>query len=121
MSTSGAWCTGRRRGQRDEFGARESPQSQLGAVAAEDLRGGSAAVSAVPQPQSVDMRLVSVIQAPTVIDGILAHLQKIGGNDPHEGTAQRGPPAFDGLALTVSRAERRPASGQVWRSCDAEV
>ena len=42
---------------------------------------------------NVEMRLVSVIQSPMVIDGILAHLQKIGGNDPHEGTAQRGPPA----------------------------
>jgi hypothetical protein len=45
-----------------------------------------------PNLEPVEMRLVSVIQAPTVIDGILGHLQRIGGNDPHEGTAQRGPP-----------------------------
>ena len=41
---------------------------------------------------NVEMRLVAVIQTPTVIDTILGHLQRIGGNDPHEGTAQRGPP-----------------------------
>jgi hypothetical protein len=48
--------------------------------------------SQCPNLDPVEMRLVSVIQAPTVIDGILGHLQRIGGNDPHEGTAQRGPP-----------------------------
>jgi hypothetical protein len=39
------------------------------------------------------MRVVSVIQEVAVIDRLLAHLRKIGGNDPHEGTAQRGPPS----------------------------
>jgi len=44
-----------------------------------------------PQCQ-VEMQIVSVIQEVTVVDRLLAHLRKIGGNDPHEGTAQRGPP-----------------------------
>ena len=44
-----------------------------------------------PQCQ-VEMQIVSVIQEFTVVDRLLAHLRKIGGNDPHEGTAQRGPP-----------------------------
>jgi hypothetical protein len=39
------------------------------------------------------MRFVAVIQEATVVDEILAHLERIGGNDPWEGTAQRGPPA----------------------------
>jgi len=38
------------------------------------------------------MQVCSVIQEVTVVDRLLAHLRKIGGNDPHEGTAQRGPP-----------------------------
>jgi len=42
-----------------------------------------------PQCQ-VEMRVVSVIQEVSVVDRLLAHLRKIGGNDPHEGTAQRG-------------------------------
>ena len=41
----------------------------------------------------VEMRFVAVIQEATVVDGILAHINRIGGNDPWEGTAQRGPPA----------------------------
>jgi hypothetical protein len=41
---------------------------------------------------NVEMQIVSVIQEVTVVDRLLAHLRKIGGNDPHEGTAQRGPP-----------------------------
>jgi hypothetical protein len=45
-----------------------------------------------PNLDPVEMRLVSVIQVPSVIDGILAHLQKIGGYDSHAGRAQLGPP-----------------------------
>ena len=41
----------------------------------------------------VEMRFVAVIQEETVVDEILAHLDRVGGNDPWEGTAQRGPPA----------------------------
>ena len=44
-----------------------------------------------PQCQ-VEMKVVSVIQEVAVVDRLLRHLRKIGGNDPHEGTAQRGPP-----------------------------
>ena len=39
------------------------------------------------------MKRVAVIQDVAVVDHILAHLRRIGGNDPWEGTAQRGPPA----------------------------
>jgi hypothetical protein len=38
------------------------------------------------------MKFVAVIQDFSVVDKILAHLRRIGGNDPHEGTAQRAPP-----------------------------
>lgn len=38
----------------------------------------------------VEMRIVSVIQEFAVVDRLLAHFRRIGGNDPHEGTAQRG-------------------------------
>jgi hypothetical protein len=41
----------------------------------------------------VEMKRVAVIQDLGVVDRILAHLRRIGGNDPWEGTAQRGPPA----------------------------
>jgi len=41
----------------------------------------------------VEMKRVAVIQDVGVVDRILAHLRRIGGNDPWEGTAQRGPPA----------------------------
>jgi len=41
----------------------------------------------------VEMKRVAVIQDVAVVDRILAHLRRIGGNDPWEGTAQRGPPA----------------------------
>jgi len=41
----------------------------------------------------VVMKPVSVIDDAGVVDRILAHLRRIGGNDPWEGTAQRGPPA----------------------------
>jgi len=34
---------------------------------------------------------VAVIQDVAIVDRILAHLRRIGGNDPWEGTAQRGP------------------------------
>ena len=34
----------------------------------------------------VEMRPVAVIQDIPVVDRILAHLRRIGGNDPHEGT-----------------------------------
>jgi len=40
----------------------------------------------------VEMQIVSVIEDAPVIDRILGHLGRIGGNDPHEGAAQRGPP-----------------------------
>lgn len=40
----------------------------------------------------VEMKIVSVIQEVAVVDQLLAHLRKIVGNDPHEGTAQRSPP-----------------------------
>ncbi len=38
------------------------------------------------------MKIVSVIDEAAVVDRILRHLARIGGNDPHEGTAQRAPP-----------------------------
>ncbi len=38
------------------------------------------------------MKIVSVIDEAAVVDRILRHLVRIGGNDPHEGTAQRAPP-----------------------------
>ena len=41
---------------------------------------------------NVEMQIVSVIEEAPVIDRFLRHLARIGGNDPHEGTAQRGPP-----------------------------
>ena len=41
----------------------------------------------------IEMSPVAVIQEVEVIDRILAHLQRIGGNDPWLGTAQRGPPS----------------------------
>ena len=41
---------------------------------------------------NVEMQNVSVIEEAPVVDRILRHLGRIGGNDPHEGTAQRGPP-----------------------------
>ena len=40
----------------------------------------------------VEMRPVAVIREVRVIDRILGHLWKVGGNDPWEGTTQRGPP-----------------------------
>ena len=40
----------------------------------------------------VPMRPVAVIRAAKVVDRILSHLWKVGGNDPWEGTAQRRPP-----------------------------
>lgn len=42
---------------------------------------------------NVEMMVVSVIEDGAVIDRILRHLARIGGNDPHEGTARRAPPA----------------------------
>jgi len=45
-----------------------------------------------PQCQVV-MKPVAVIDDAAVVDRILSHLDRIGGNDPWEGTAQRGPPA----------------------------
>jgi hypothetical protein len=36
---------------------------------------------------------VAVIQDVAIVDRILAHLRRIGGNDSWEGTARRGPPA----------------------------
>ena len=41
----------------------------------------------------VEMRPVAVIREAKVVDRILGHLCRVGGNDPWEGTAQRGPPA----------------------------
>jgi hypothetical protein len=41
----------------------------------------------------VKMLPVSVVQEVTVIDRILRHLWRVGGNDPWEGTTLRGPPA----------------------------
>ena len=38
------------------------------------------------------MKPVAVIQDIPVVDKILAHLRRIGDNDPHEGKAKRGPP-----------------------------
>ena len=38
------------------------------------------------------MQIVSVIEEAPVVVGILSHLGRIGGNDPRELTAQRGPP-----------------------------
>jgi len=49
-------------------------------------------VSVVPLEEQVEMQVVSVIQEVTVVDRLLAHLRRICENDPHEGTAQRGPP-----------------------------
>ena len=49
-------------------------------------------MSAVPLEEQVEMQVVSVIQEVTVVDRLLSHLRTIGGNDPHEGTAQHGPP-----------------------------
>ena len=40
----------------------------------------------------VEMKRVAVIQDLGVADRILAHLRRIGGNDPWQRTAQRGPP-----------------------------
>jgi hypothetical protein len=40
----------------------------------------------------VEMRPVAVIREVKVVDRILAHLWRVGGNDPWEGTALRGPP-----------------------------
>lgn len=37
------------------------------------------------------MKPVAVIQNIPVVGRILAHLRRVGGNDPWEGTAQRGP------------------------------
>ena len=42
---------------------------------------------------NVEMKFVAVIQDFSVVDRILTHQRRIGGNDPHEGTAQRAPPA----------------------------
>ena len=39
------------------------------------------------------MRPVSVVQEAGVIDRILRHLWRAGGNDPWDGTTLRGPPA----------------------------
>jgi hypothetical protein len=39
----------------------------------------------------VKMRPVSVVQEAGVIDRILRHLWRVGGNDPWEGTTLRGP------------------------------
>jgi hypothetical protein len=39
------------------------------------------------------MRPVAVIREVKVVDRVLGHLWKVGGNDPWEGTALRGPPA----------------------------
>ena len=36
--------------------------------------------------------LESVIQEAVVVDRILGHLRRVGGNDPWEGTKLRGPP-----------------------------
>ena len=41
----------------------------------------------------VEMRPVSVIEEAAVVDRILRHLWRVGGNDPWEGTSLRGPPA----------------------------
>jgi len=41
----------------------------------------------------VEMRPVSVIREVKVVDRILGHLWRVGGNDPWEGTALRGPPS----------------------------
>jgi hypothetical protein len=40
----------------------------------------------------VEMRPVAVIREVKVVDRILGHLWRVGGNDPWEGTALRGPP-----------------------------
>ena len=40
----------------------------------------------------VEMRPVAVIREAKVVDRILGHLWRVGGNDPWEGTALRGPP-----------------------------
>jgi hypothetical protein len=43
-------------------------------------------------PQSgVELRVVAVIDELSVVVRILGHLERIGGNDPHEETAQREP------------------------------
>ena len=39
----------------------------------------------------VTMKIVAVIDEAAVVDRILRHLARIGGNDPHEGTAQGAP------------------------------
>ena len=44
-------------------------------------------------PGGVEMHPVAVIREVKVVDRILGHLWRVGGNDPWEGTAQRGPPA----------------------------
>jgi len=43
----------------------------------------------------VEMRPVAVIQEAVVVDRILGHLRRVGGNDPWEGTSLRGPPSDD--------------------------
>ena len=50
---------------------------------------------------NVEMQVVSVIQEVPVVDRLLAHQRKNGGNDPHEGTAQRGPPIGAGASPRV--------------------
>lgn len=53
-----------------------------------------------PKCQS-EMRVVSVITEPAVIDKILAHIKETGGRDPFEG---RGPPEGEAAGAEVEVA-----------------
>ena len=99
MTTYHGWYSNRSRGERKKAaGAAPAPDVE---VRTSTPRSRSWArllrrifeVDPLLCPQcKVEMQVVSVIQEVAVIDRLLAHLRKIGGNDPHEGTAQRGPP-----------------------------
>jgi hypothetical protein len=56
----------------------------------------------------VEMKRVAVIQDVGVVDRILAHLRRIGGNDPWEGTAQRGADSERASCVTHVHASRWP-------------
>ena len=101
MVTYYGWYSHRARGERRKAAATEGSSASEVEVRTSTARGRSWArlmrrifeVDPLLCPQcQVEMQIVSVIQEVTVVDRLLAHLRKIGGNDPHEGTAQRGPP-----------------------------